>query len=96
MRCVEPDPAARFQTAAELVAELDRLDENGNPIPIRRVVGMKIMAAVVTIALALLGGNWWYARTLIPPKAHDPVTVIVADVQNSTSDPSFDRTLEPA
>ena len=95
-RCVQPDAAARFQTSAALVAELDRLDENGNPIPIRRVVGMKIMAAVVTIGLALLGGNWWYARTLIPPKAHDPVTVIVADVQNSTSDPSFDRTLEPA
>ena len=96
MRCVEPDPAARFQSAADVLKELDRLDENGNPIPIRRVVGMKIMAAVVSIGLALLAGNWWYARTLIPPKAHDPVTVIVADVQNSTSDPSFDRTLEPA
>ena len=94
-RCVQPDAAARFQTSAELVAELDRLDENGEPIPIKRVVGMKILAAVVTIALALLGGNWWYARTLIPPKAHDPVTVVIADIQNSTSDASFDRALEP-
>ena len=95
MRCVEPDPAARFQSAAEVLKELDRLDENGNPIPIKRVVGMKIMAAVVTIGLALLGANWWYARTLIPPTQHDPVSVVIADIQNNTNEPAFDRTLEP-
>ncbi len=95
MRCVEPDPAARFQSAADVLKELDRLDENGNPIPIRRVVGMKIMAAVVTIGLALLGANWWYARTLIPPTQHDPVSVVIADIQNNTNEPAFDRTLEP-
>jgi hypothetical protein len=56
---------------------------------------MKILAAVVTVALALLGGSWWYARTLIPPTQHDPVSVVIADIQNNTNDPAFDRTLEP-
>ena len=28
-RCVEPDPAARFQTSAELAAALAALDEDG-------------------------------------------------------------------
>ena len=95
MRCVEPDPAARFQSAADFLKELDRLDENGNPIPIRRVVGMKIMAAVVTVALALLGGTGGTPGTLIPPTQHDPVSVVIADFQNNTNEPAFDRTLEP-
>jgi tetratricopeptide (TPR) repeat protein len=30
-KCVQPDPAHRFQTMAELIAEIDRLDENGHP-----------------------------------------------------------------
>ena len=28
-RCLEPDPAARYQTSAEVVAELNKLDDDG-------------------------------------------------------------------
>ena len=94
-RCLVPDPAARYQTTAELAAGLDRLDEKGELIPIKRVVGMRILAAVVTLALALLGGSWWYARSLIPPAQHDAVSVVIADLQNNTGDPTLDRVLEP-
>jgi tetratricopeptide (TPR) repeat protein/serine/threonine protein kinase len=31
-RCVQPDAAARYQTSAELVADLDRLDTEGNSL----------------------------------------------------------------
>ena len=93
-RAVQPDPAARFQTSAELVAELDRLDENGVPIPIRRVVRLPFVMAMVAVLLALSGGTWWYFRSLVPPPAHAPVTVVIADFQNNTKDPTFDRTLE--
>ena len=93
-RCVEPDPAARFQTSAALVAELDRLDENGEPIPIRRVVRLPFVLAMVVVLLAVSGGTWWYFRSLVPPPAHAPVTVVIADFQNNTKDPTFDRTLE--
>jgi serine/threonine protein kinase/tetratricopeptide (TPR) repeat protein len=94
-RCLQPDPAARFQTSAELVADLDRLDENGNPIPIRRVVGVRMAATIVVTVLALLIGTWWFTRPLPPPKQHDPVTVMIADFQNKTGDPAFAHTLEP-
>jgi tetratricopeptide (TPR) repeat protein len=29
------------------------------------------------------------------PVQHDPVTVLIADIQNNSNDPTFDRTLEP-
>ena len=94
-RCLQPDPAARFQTSTELVAELDRLDENGELIPIRRVVGMRLMAAVVVLLLGLAGGLWWYQRQFIPVAPHDPVSVVIADFKNSTGDAVFDGTLAP-
>jgi serine/threonine protein kinase/tetratricopeptide (TPR) repeat protein len=94
-RCLEPDPASRFLTSAELVAALDRLDENGRPLPIHRVVGMKGMAAAVVLFLVLLAGTWWFARGPSVPVEHDPVSVVIADFQNGTGDPAFDRTLEP-
>jgi eukaryotic-like serine/threonine-protein kinase len=94
-RCLEPDREKRFQTTVELAAELDRLDDNGEPIPIKRVVGMRMVVAIVTVLLALSVGTWWYLRQLIPAAQHEPVSVVIADFQNSTGDPTFDRTLEP-
>src|SRR5438552_13460880 len=89
-RCLEPDREKRFQTTAELAAELDRLDENGEPIPIKRVVGMRMVAAIVTVLLALSLGISWYMRQLIPPAQHEPVSVLLADFQNATDDSTFD------
>jgi tetratricopeptide (TPR) repeat protein len=94
-RCLEPDPDKRYQTTSELEADLGRLDDAGIPIPVKRVVGVRMLAAVITLAVALLAGISWYARTLIPPAAHDPVSVVIADLRNDTGDPAFDRTLEP-
>jgi hypothetical protein len=97
-RCVEPDPKDRFQTSAELAAALETLDENGHlrptvvpkaPVPWRLIVASGVLVA------ALLSGTWWYTRTPPPVKPHDPVTVLIADFNNNTGDPTFDRTLEP-
>ncbi len=94
-RCLQPDPAARFQSSAELVAALDRLDENGRPLPIHRVIGIKGMAAAVAVFSMMLAGTWWFARGPAVPVEHDPVSVLIADFQNTTGDAAFDRTLEP-
>ena len=94
LRCLQLDPADRFPTTDDLVATLERLDENGELIPIKKVVGLKVLASVVVLALALLGGNWWYAQRLIPTAAHEPVSVVIADFENRTSDSTFDGTLE--
>jgi tetratricopeptide (TPR) repeat protein/tRNA A-37 threonylcarbamoyl transferase component Bud32 len=94
-RCLDPDPAKRFQTTVDMVAALDKLDDNGEPLPVRRVVGLPLMAAVVVVMLSLGVGAWYYQRQFIPPEAHDPVSVVIADFRNSTGDAAFDRTLEP-
>jgi tetratricopeptide (TPR) repeat protein len=95
-RCVETDPAARFHTTAELVAALDRLDENGEPLPLVRRLTPRMMAATAVLVLAMLAGTYFVTRrALEPPKQHDPVAVLIADFQNNTGDAAFDRTLEP-
>jgi serine/threonine protein kinase/tetratricopeptide (TPR) repeat protein len=94
-RCIEPDPAKRFQTTDELAAALARLDDHGKPLPIHRVFGMPVAVSAVALFLLLLVGTWWFARGPAVPVEHDPVSVLIADFQNNTNDPTFDRTLEP-
>ncbi len=95
-RCVQPDPADRFQTTAELVAALDRVDDNGELLPVRRVVSLPVVAAGIALALMLAGGAWWYAWKSIPPAEQKPVSVLIADFQNSTQDSAVDGVLEQA
>jgi serine/threonine protein kinase/tetratricopeptide (TPR) repeat protein/DNA-binding MarR family transcriptional regulator len=94
-RCLSPAPAARYQTARELEADLNRLDEHGQLIPIKRVVGLPLAFAIAFLVLGASSGIWWYLRPPPPPVAHDPVSVVIADFQNNTGDATFDRTLEP-
>ena len=93
-RCVEPDADKRFQTSAEIAAELDRLDDDGALIPIKRVIGLPQMAAIVALLTIVFGGSWWYFRE--PPVVpRDPVSVLIADFENRTQDSAFNNTLEP-
>jgi serine/threonine protein kinase/tetratricopeptide (TPR) repeat protein len=95
LRCQERDPEARYQSAEELEAELNKLDENGEPLPVAwRFSRLQIAAAAVLAAVAVVG-TWWFTRTPPPPVQPDPVTVLIADFQNGTNDSTFDRTLEP-
>ena len=86
--------AKRYQTTAELVAGLDLLDENGKLKPKKRVVRMPVAVAVATLLLGISAGVWWYQRQFIPPPVHDPVSVVIADLQNTTGDTAFNGTLE--
>jgi serine/threonine protein kinase/tetratricopeptide (TPR) repeat protein len=95
MRCLEPDPAARFQTSAVLAAALAALDDDGNPIPVAPRFSRKLLAAALTAVLAAVSATWFFTRTPPPVKPHDPVTVLIADFANRTDDPAFDHALEP-
>jgi eukaryotic-like serine/threonine-protein kinase len=95
-KCLEPDADKRYQTSEELSADLARLDDHGELIPVKRVYGVKMVSGIVALSLALVGGVWYYARTSTPPPPHDPVSVVIADFQNGTGDSSLDRALEPA
>ena len=94
-RCLAPDPNERFATTEALAEALSRLDAHGNLIPIKRVVGLQWTAAIVALVAALGGAAVYYTRQGQPPAPKDPVTVVIADLQNNTKDPAFDHTLEP-
>jgi tetratricopeptide (TPR) repeat protein/tRNA A-37 threonylcarbamoyl transferase component Bud32 len=96
MKCLERDPANRYATTAELVAALDELDENGNRLPIVRRLTRRMMAAAAVVVVMLLTGTYYTAKWLTAPvKPPDPVSVVIADFQNSTGDAQFDHTIEP-
>ena len=95
-RCLEPDPARRFQTTAELAAELDRLDDRGMPRPRVRKLTTRLWAAAAALVIAMLGGTYLLTRIAVEPDGpRKPVSVVIADFDNRTGDPAFERTLEP-
>ena len=56
----------------------------------------RLMAASAVLVIAMLVGTYFLTRRAVaPPKQHEPVSVLIADFQNGTGDPTFDRTLEP-
>jgi len=98
-RCLAVDPADRFQTTAELVQALERLDEHGEPIPepILRRITPRTATALVVLVLALLTGTFWVAKQAsVPPVQPPPTSVLVADFTNATNDPVFSGLVEQA
>jgi tetratricopeptide (TPR) repeat protein/TolB-like protein len=93
--CTQTDPLARYQTTQEVCAALGRLDDNGQLLPEPRRLTWRVVAAGVVLAAGLTGGAAWLLRPAPPPKAHDPVSVLVADFDNRTGEAVFDGTLEP-
>jgi tetratricopeptide (TPR) repeat protein len=95
-RCLEPDAKARYASARDLEADLQRLDDNGNLRPVlRRVSTRQIVAATIMTAI-LLTATWWLSRTPVVPPAPAPVSMLVADFHNGTGDPVFEGSLEQA
>jgi serine/threonine protein kinase len=94
-RCLDPDPDKRFPTTLELQAALDRLDENGKPLPIVRRLTRRAMVASALAVVLLLGGSIYMTKRLSAPvEQHEPVSVVIADFQNRTGDATFNNTLE--
>jgi tetratricopeptide (TPR) repeat protein/tRNA A-37 threonylcarbamoyl transferase component Bud32 len=95
LRCLQRHPARRYQTAAELLTALDRLDSKGNMLPVIRRLTRRMVAATLALGVALLAATFYITRMVTaPPVEHDPISVVIADVQNRTADPVFDRALE--
>jgi eukaryotic-like serine/threonine-protein kinase len=94
-RCLEPDADKRFQTTEELATALALLDDEGEPIPVPPRFSKKLIALAAVAVLGLVTGTWYFTRTPPPEKPHDPVSVVISDLQNRTGDPAFDRTIEP-
>jgi len=94
-RAVALDPSERYQTSQELAQALEALDDQGVPKPIFKRLTRPMMAGIAAGVALLVAGTWYVSRGPEIPVEHDPVAVLIADFQNQTGDPAFDRTLEP-
>ncbi|HSP90601.1 MAG TPA: protein kinase, partial [Vicinamibacterales bacterium] len=94
-RCIPPDAAARYPSMADVLADLEALDDNGKPLPMVRRLTWRMGAAAALVVASLVGATYWLARGPAVPVEHEPVSVLIADFKNGTGDPAFDRTLEP-
>jgi eukaryotic-like serine/threonine-protein kinase len=95
MRCLESDPAERFQTTAELTAALARLDEHGEIIPEPRRLTARVLALGLVLMVLLAAATYFATRQLLaPPIEHPPVSVLVADIENRTGESTLDGVIE--
>lgn len=95
-RCLEPNPEDRYQTTRELSEDLGRLDDTGHLQPVKRLLTGKMLVATVGLVMALLAGTWWLATSRAPEQQPDPMSILIADIDNQTGDETFDGAVEQA
>jgi tetratricopeptide (TPR) repeat protein len=94
-RCLLVDPADRYQTAADLLVDLERLDDEGKLKPEPRHLTRKLALVGALVLAAVIAGTYWLARTP-PVTQHAPLSVLIADFDNQTGDEAFDGAVEQA
>lgn len=107
-KCLERDPALRYQSAQAVLDDLHAWQGKSDKVRIsasstglflnrlREVSWGRVTVASIAGVLAVVL-VWYVSKGRAPTQAqHAPVSVLVADFQNGTSDPVFDGTLEPS
>jgi tetratricopeptide (TPR) repeat protein/predicted Ser/Thr protein kinase len=108
-KCLETDPAKRYQSAEELDADLrawqgrggkSRVSASSTRLRLNRIRELPWRRLAVTGALIVAtaaGISWYMIKRQLAAKSgpHAPVSVLVADFENHTGDPVLDDTLEP-
>ena len=108
MRCLHPNPDARFPNTLELVNALDHLTPDGHVrSDVHEIVTIKSrpawqLAAAAAVIVALAGTAGWIIsnRTSsdipIASDVREPVSVLIADFENRTGEQVFDGVIEQA
>ncbi len=106
-KCLERDPALRYQSAQAALDDLHawqgksgktRISASSTALllnRLRQASWTRISMAAVAVVLAVVLVSYIRPRRPRVAQQHAPVSVLVADFQNKTSDPLFDNTLEP-
>jgi tetratricopeptide (TPR) repeat protein/tRNA A-37 threonylcarbamoyl transferase component Bud32 len=100
-KCLQPDPAVRYQSMSEVLADLERLEKSGYSVlastaRVDRLVGGRrrwVWAAAVVVVVALAGATWpfrdrFLGATVQPQAA--AVSVAVLPFRNASGDQSMD------
>ena len=102
-KCLQPDAERRYATTRALVDELESLDPDGRAArrPIQREYQWKAATATMLVLVLLsAGAAIWFARGRGGPPApaapREPISILIADFENSANDPAFDGALEQA
>jgi tetratricopeptide (TPR) repeat protein/predicted Ser/Thr protein kinase len=108
-KCLEKEPANRYQSAAELDADLRAWQGRGEGKKVSatsarmrlnrvREIPWPRLAVTGILILAVAAGIAWFVigrQQSTKSVVHGPVSVLVADFTNLTGDPLLDNTLEP-
>ncbi len=105
-KCLEKDPAKRYQNAEELAADFApgkagaatrKVSASSGRLRIRTLSWPLVAVAGALIVAVAAGIAWYVIRNQQAAKsvAHGPVSVLVGDFANHTGDPVLDNTLEP-
>jgi eukaryotic-like serine/threonine-protein kinase len=91
-KCLEDDREQRYQRAADLRTDLERLRRQPDPRTARRWQVM-IPAAIILLALSLAAYLYLHPALSSKPKLTDKDAVVLADFANTTGDAVFDGAL---
>jgi serine/threonine protein kinase/predicted Zn-dependent protease len=104
-KCLEKDPANRYQRAGELEADLRSWKATGKVsassmrlkmLRLRELPWQRLAIAGVLIVAIAAGASWFIIsrQRAAAPVPHGPISVLVGDFANHTGDPLLDNSLE--
>ena len=99
-KCLQPAAAARYASAADVLSDLEALDEQGRSrIAPRLFPTWERLVALLVLGVALIAATWWLASRrgpldVVPPRAAVPILIV--DFENRAGESVFEGALEQA